>query len=75
MGSGECGRCCGEVEHFIQGCPGGGCGGQGHCGGVGGAGGSFLEPGHQGGNATDDIKREVKNLVKHGKGLIGKFMK
>ncbi|RYN43274.1 hypothetical protein AA0112_g733 [Alternaria arborescens] len=75
MGSGECGRCCGEIEHFIQGCPGGACGGQGHCGGAGGAGGGFMEPGHQGGNSTDDIKREVKNLIKGGKGLVSKFLK
>ena len=27
MGSGECGRCCGEVQHFLDGCDGGQCGG------------------------------------------------
>ncbi|KAH9860855.1 hypothetical protein IAQ61_010589 [Plenodomus lingam] len=75
MGNGECGRCCGEVEHFIQGCPGGVCGGRGHGGSAGGGGGSFLQPGRQGGNSTEDLKREVKNLVKGGKGLISKFLK
>jgi hypothetical protein len=34
-----------------------------------------MEPGHQGGNSTDDIKREVKNLIKGGKGLVSKFLK
>ncbi|EOA86504.1 glycoside hydrolase family 43 protein [Exserohilum turcica Et28A] len=76
MGSGECGRCCSEVQHFIQGCPGGTCGGQGHCGGSGGPGGGSQQPGHHhSGNPADDIKREVKNLVKGGKGLLNKFLK
>jgi len=76
MGNGECGRCCDSVDHFIQGCPGGACGGRGHYGGVGGAGGVYLEPGKQGGsNGAEDVKREIKNLLKGGKGLLGKFLK
>ncbi|KAF2638803.1 Arabinanase/levansucrase/invertase [Massarina eburnea CBS 473.64] len=68
MGSGYCGRCCGEVNHFINGCDGGACGGKGGHAGHGGGGGG-------GGNPVDDVKREVKNAIGQGKKLLGKFMK
>ena len=79
MGSGECGRCCADVNHFIQGCPGGACGGQGHAGGHGGGGGSYVAGGangpHGGGGGVGNLKGEVKNLVREGKGLLNKFLK
>ncbi|KAF2622365.1 glycoside hydrolase family 43 protein [Macroventuria anomochaeta] len=79
MGSGECGRCCDDVNHFIQGCPGGQCGGKGHAGGAGGGGGQYIQGGAHGehGNASGSahMKNEMKNLMKEGKGLISKFLK
>jgi hypothetical protein len=80
MGNGECGRCCGVVNHFIMGCPGGVCGGQGHCNGYGGAGGELLDPsngdgGHGGYNGGSNVTRQVGKLVKNGKGMISKFFK
>ena len=79
MGSGECGRCCGDIQHFVQGCPGGQCGGKGHAGGAGGGGGQFIQGGAHGehGNASgsDHMKNELKSFVKEGKGLISKFLK
>ncbi|CAI6334674.1 unnamed protein product [Periconia digitata] len=69
MGSGYCGRCCGDVNHFINGCDGGVCGGKGEVGGTGG---------NQGGhsiNNKDDVKREVKAVVDQGKKLLNKFLK
>lgn len=82
MGSGECGRCCSDVQHFIQGCPGGDCGGTGHCGGYGGAGGKLLEAsedgkhgGFSGGsNRTKVLKGLEKGLEKGGK-VISKLFK
>lgn len=75
MGSGECGRCCGVVEHFIQGCPGGVCGGQGHCGGTGGAGGGFLEAGRQKVGSGLGVKGNLGKVVKSGREVIGKLLK
>ena len=79
MGSGECGRCCGDMNHFIQGCPGGQCGGKGHAGGKGGGGGEYIQGGAHGehGNASGSahMKNEMKNLMKEGKGFISKFLK
>ncbi|UPX11898.1 uncharacterized protein EKO05_0002482 [Ascochyta rabiei] len=80
MGSGECGRCCADVNHFVQGCPGGQCGGKGHAGGAGGGGGGqYIQGGAHGehGNASGsaNLKSEMKNLVKEGRGLINKFLK
>lgn len=81
MGSGECGRCCGVTEHFLLGCPGGECGAQGHCGGVGGPQGEFVqgnstgEHGDYKGDEKERFKREVKNLVREGKGLISNFFR
>jgi GH43 family beta-xylosidase len=76
MGSGECGRCCGDVEHFIQGCPGGECGGQGHCGGSGGGGGELLQADDHGkhggfGEHHANLTQAGKTLVKG----IGKLFK
>lgn len=68
MGSGYCGRCCGDVNHFINGCDGGACGGKGEVGGTGG------NQGHGIGSA-EDVKREVKNVVGQGKKLLNKFLK
>lgn len=67
MGNGECGRCCGEVQHFIQGCPGGVCGGRGHCNGYGGNESAELLPPGEGGG----FKGKNKGI----KGLISKFLK
>ncbi|EAT91959.2 hypothetical protein SNOG_00464 [Parastagonospora nodorum SN15] len=71
MGSGECGRCCSDVQHFIQGCPGGECGGTGHCGGYGGAGGKMLEASedgkHGGFSGGGNRTKVLKGLEKGGK--------
>jgi GH43 family beta-xylosidase len=79
MGDGECGRCCGDVNHFIGGCPGGDCGGQGHCGGYGGGGGELLTVGqdgrHGGYHGGGNFSREVKNMVNEGKVFVNKFIK
>jgi GH43 family beta-xylosidase len=78
MGDGECGRCCGSVEHFIPGCDGQGWGGVGHCGGAGGGGGGFLEPGQGGrhhGGMSADPKAQVKQFLKEGKGMLHKVFK
>ncbi|KAH3904284.1 hypothetical protein HBI56_008690 [Parastagonospora nodorum] len=74
MGSGECGRCCSDVQHFIQGCPGGECGGTGHCGGYGGAGGKMLEASedgkHGGFSGGGNRTKVLKGLEKGGKVII-----
>ena len=68
MGNGYCGRCCGDVEHFLHGCPGGECGGKGHCGGVGG-----LVEGGGGFGPGEDLKREAKELIGQGKKVFKKI--
>jgi hypothetical protein len=78
MGSGECGRCCGSVEHFIGGCPGGDCGGVGHCGGEGGGGGELLHPGDDGkhgGFAGHNNMTKVKDVGKGVVKSVGKLFK
>jgi hypothetical protein len=61
MGNGFCGRCCGEVEHFLGGCDGGQCGGRG--------------PGDGHGSSTQLLKKDAKLLVGKGKRFIGKILK
>lgn len=77
MGSGECGRCCSVVNHFIMGCPGGVCGGQGHCNGYGGAGGEVVQPREKGGHGRFDGTggNVAKKVVKGSRDLISKFLK
>ncbi len=75
MGNGECGRCCGHVDHFLQGCPGGDCGGKGHCGGEGGPGWEFLPPGVQGNGSSNDIKRTANDLAREGKKFFKQVFK
>ncbi|KAF2731929.1 Arabinanase/levansucrase/invertase [Polyplosphaeria fusca] len=59
MGSGECGGCCEDVNHFLHGAPLGACGG--HTGG--------------GGGGQIDYKKELKGLVGEAKGLLKRFTK
>jgi GH43 family beta-xylosidase len=79
MGDGECGRCCGDVGHFIGGCPGGGCGGQGHCGGHGGCGAELLEARDDGRHGDyrggGNFTRHVDRIVSEGKGFANKLFK
>ncbi|KAF9732509.1 hypothetical protein PMIN02_010057 [Paraphaeosphaeria minitans] len=70
MGNGYCGRCCGNVEHFLHGCDGGACGGKGHCGGQGG-----LVEGGGGFAGQEDLKREARELLGMGKKVLGKIFK
>jgi GH43 family beta-xylosidase len=59
MGNGTCGRCCGEVNHFLHGCDGGECGGGGPQPGPGG---------------PPDLKMEAKKIFGEAKGLLKRFM-
>ncbi|KAF2124525.1 glycoside hydrolase family 43 protein [Dothidotthia symphoricarpi CBS 119687] len=82
MGNGECGRCCESVVHFCHGCPGDGCGGQGHCGGAGCGAREFVSGnstgehgGGFGGGSRDNLKRDMKNFLNEGKGAFKNFLK
>lgn len=86
MGNGQCGRCCGDVGHFINGCPGGDCGGTGQCGGSGGCGAQLLHAGESGKhgdfragnnftNVGKDILNGAKDGLKEGKAFFSKFAK
>ncbi|KAH8721557.1 glycosyl hydrolase [Phaeosphaeriaceae sp. PMI808] len=80
MGSGECGRCCTVVDHFIAGCPGGECGGQGPCkaGDECGVGSErrMLDcvDGHHGEfHGVRNLHGEAHNLVKGGRTFLVSF--
>lgn len=77
MGSGECGRCCAVVGHFIMGCPGGECGGMGHCGGYGGKEGDLIGVRASGrhGRYNGGFKGNVTREVEKARGFVGKLFK
>ncbi|KAF2119545.1 glycosyl hydrolase [Lophiotrema nucula] len=69
MGSGECGGCCNDINHFLYGAEMGACGG--HMPGNQTGGGFFGAA--EMGRADVDIKRELKGLMGQAQGLFKKF--